>query len=222
MTGVEDMEIIKDKMPHASDIMKKMADNKKATFKIILIIIVITAAIFVRARVKAAHDIQVERSSDIKKSEQRAACEGETEAKGGNLVVDISGEINKPGVYKFKGKRRLYEVIEKAGGLKDSASTDSINRAGYVHDGDKIVIPAKTDGLPPTTQGSNDAYQRGMININSAGKEELMELPGVGEVIAERIMEYRARRRFDNPADIKNVSGIGEATFNKMKDKIVT
>ena len=109
------------------------------------------------------------------------------------------------------------KVIEKAGGLKKNAEMDQINRAEIVTDGQKIVIPAKGE----TIAASGGAAASGLININTADSTALQEIPGVGPATAEKIIAYRTENgRFASKEDIKNVSGIGEKTYEKMKDKI--
>lgn len=140
------------------------------------------------------------------------------EAKESTVVVDISGEVEKPGVYTMKGRVRLYEVIEKAGGLKSDANLDSINQARYVDDGEKIVITS----LDNNSQLGDSAVETSgsLVNINTASKDELKSLPGVGEVTANKIIDYRKSKRFAAKEDLKNVSGIGAATYSKLEELI--
>jgi competence protein ComEA len=129
-------------------------------------------------------------------------------------------------------------VIELAGGLLSTADTDSINRAEYVEDGEKITIPVVY--IPPeqgeteepltenptipeegTTEGEGtSSVNSGLVNINSASKEELKSLNGIGDAKADKIIEYRKSGRFRSKEDIKKVEGIGEATYNSIKDLI--
>lgn len=140
-----------------------------------------------------------------------------------NLVVDISGCVKTPGVYEIPDGTRLHEVIKMAGGLSKDADIDAINQAELVTDGQKILIPAKIEG---ENEGASDPAggsmsDNGKININQADSMMLQEIPGVGPATADKIMQYRETNgRFQSIEDLKNVSGIGEKTFEKMKDKI--
>ena len=139
--------------------------------------------------------------------------------------VDISGEVKKPGVYKVKKKTRLVFLIDKAGGLTGKADLDAINQASYVEDGAKIIIPKKGENKNSDEAGADASETSvgntsGKININQASAEELTSIPGVGTVIAQRIVEYRNGARFNSIEEIKNVKGIGDATFEKMKGSI--
>ena len=157
------------------------------------------------------------------------------------IYVDLGGEVNHPGVYEVSSGTRLFQVIEKAGGLKDSADTDSINQAEAVTDGQKIIIGSKDETSPyytgsgyfQTTQydagtegGSSGKAVRetengSVVNINLASMSELQLLPGVGPSTAQKIVDYRQQNgKFQRIEDIKNISGIGEKTFENLKDFI--
>lgn len=137
------------------------------------------------------------------------------------LVVDISGCVNEPGVYEISDGTRLHHVIEQAGGLTKDADIDAINQAELVTDGQKILIPAKAESGTDNASAAAQPVQNGKININQADSIALQEIPGVGPATADKIIQYReSNGRFQTIEDIKNVSGIGNKTFEKMKDKI--
>ena len=140
------------------------------------------------------------------------------------MYVDISGCVKSPGIYKIKRNTRLFEVIELAGGLTKDADYNGFNQAEHIEDGDKIIIPAKNQesDSASASQGNNaTASNNGKININTADSAALQEIPGVGPATAEKIISYRETNgRFRNKEDLMNVSGIGEKTFEKMKDMI--
>lgn len=154
---------------------------------------------------------------------------------GGTIYVDISGEVANPGVYQVKNGARLFEVIEKAGGLTKNADLNSINQAEAVVDGQKITIYTSygnqgAGGVTGQTQGNTSAgnpggpaaiSSDGRININLADSLTLQEITGVGPVTAEKIIDYRTSNgRFKSIEDLKNVSGIGDRTFEKIKGEI--
>ena len=137
------------------------------------------------------------------------------------LVVDISGCIKTPGVYEIADGTRLHEVIELAGGLTKEADIDAINQAELVTDGQKILIPAKAEEYNSGNKSQEMTTTSDKININTADSSSLQEIPGVGPATADKIIQYRdANGRFQSIEDIRNVSGIGDKTFEKMKDKI--
>lgn len=148
--------------------------------------------------------------------------EGETvlEETSKEIYVDIGGCIYNPGVYKIKEGTRLFQVIEKAGGLTPEADTDSINQAEPVYDGQKILIYSKNQDMSNDSNQSQ-LEQKGKVNINTADSLKLQEIPGVGPSTAQKIIDYReSYGRFKSTEDIINVSGIGEKTYEKIKDYI--
>ena len=148
----------------------------------------------------------------------------------GDIFVHVVGEVNSPGIVKVPNGTRLYNVIEKAGGMTKNAQTDYLNLADTVKDGQQIRVISKKEykklkkkkssgSSPNESQGGKS--QSGLININTATAEELQTLSGIGEVRAKAIVEYRTQNgNFSKPEDIKNVSGIGDATFNNIKSQI--
>ena len=135
-----------------------------------------------------------------------------------DIYVDIDGAIKNPGVYKVSEGTRLFQVIELAGGLKENASTESLNRAETLYDGQKITIYS-TD-TQNYEESPNDT-KNGRVNINTADSITLQTIPGIGPSKAERIIDYRnTEGKFKKIEDIKNVTGIGDATFENIKDYI--
>ena len=193
-------------------ISDSVKNNKKMVAKVILVVFILLLAVILRINEESHSEVTVDASS--------AEAEIKTD-----MYVDISGEVNTPGVYEVSSDTRLYEVIEKAGGLTEDADTDSINRAQFVEDGQKIIIPSvsddtQTEGTADSSSVSSGITSAGLININTASKDELMQITGVGDVIAERIIEYRSSTRFKSIEDIMCVKGIGNATYEKMKSQI--
>lgn len=142
------------------------------------------------------------------------------------IYIDIKGCVNNPGVYKIRLNSRLFQALELAGGLTNEADTLRINLSLKLDDEAIIYIPSiienevddpadPVDILPP----QDDDY--GLVNINTASMSDLETLKGIGPSTAEAIINYRETiKRFDKIEDIMNVSGIGEATFNSIKDDI--
>lgn len=154
-----------------------------------------------------------------------------SEAPSGYIYVHICGEVLKPDVYKVLEDARVYEVIAKAGGLTDAAADAHINQAAAVSDGQQIYIPSieeAADILPgefnvsgKETTERTDSKTAGTVNINSASADELMTLSGIGQAKAQAIIDYRGSNGgFKTIAEIKNIDGIKDAVYNKIKDKI--
>lgn len=134
------------------------------------------------------------------------------------IVVYIIGEVVHPNIYVLPEGTYLYEVIQMAGGLTEDADLTYINLAEELLDGQKITIPKK---VQPGEAEENPLSPNGKININTASKEELMRLKGIGEVKAERIIQFRVTYGpFRRIEDIMRVPGIGVKTFEGIKDDI--
>ena len=174
---------------------------------------------------------------------------GGNTGEGGNgveistLFVHICGEVMRPGVYELPEGSRVYEAVEEAGGFTQDAAADYVNLAYILEDGWKIEIPSwenlETDGEGKgngissgisadagwtgngTGDFGGDASGDGLVDINTATKQELITLPGVGESRAESIISYREKNGgFSKIEDIMKVEGIKDGMFAKMKDKI--
>lgn len=116
----------------------------------------------------------------------------------------------------------VIDAVNLAGGLKNNADSDRINLARKLTDEEKIYIPKiGEDELPDEVSNLGSSYNSGKVNINSCSKEELVSLPGIGSVLADRILEYRKQHRFEAIEDIMNVSGIGDKKFDNIKELII-
>ena len=161
-----------------------------------------------------------------------------------DIIVDIKGFVNKPGVYSFKStdNARINDLINKAGGLTKEADTSTINLSKKLEDEMAIIIYSKSeisnfvktqDDLKKKldiceTKLKNDACIKvknetskdNKININEADVSELTTIPGIGETKAKAIVEYRKKNKFNSIEDIKNVDGIGDSLFASIKESI--
>ena len=155
---------------------------------------------------------------------------GETANAGSDTVlVHICGEVQTPGVYELTADSRICDVLLLAGGFTADADTEAVNMAAGIEDGMQIVIPAETDRTSETTGNSSDRTgetaagktESQPVNINTADKETLMSLPGIGAGKAEAVIAYReAGGVFKDIKDIMLVDGIKEGVYAKIKDKI--
>lgn len=148
-----------------------------------------------------------------------------SEDSGCRIYVYICGAVKYPGVYEFSGDTRVFQVVERAGGLLPEACEAAMNQAQAVEDGERIYVPTLYEweqGLAETLEESEDTVKDdGLVNINTADEMELCTLPGVGETRARAIMEYRRDHGdFEKIEDIQNVSGIKSGLFGKIKDLI--
>lgn len=141
------------------------------------------------------------------------------------LSVYICGAINQPGVYELEEGSRIYHIIELAGGMTEEAAESYLNLAEELVDGQKIYVPTKVEveegGVAALNWSLDDENSSGKVNINTATKEELMTLTGIGEAKAESIIEYReSTGAFENIEDIQNIAGIKEGVYSQIEDEI--
>ena len=137
------------------------------------------------------------------------------------IFVDVKGAVKHPGVFETTKDKRVKDLIEEAGGLLDDADTSTLNLSQRVKD--QMVIYVLKHGEKPKqiSDGGSSSSNTDVININTANKEQLMKISGVGKTKAEAIIAHREKNGdFKKKEDITKVHGIGKATFEKIKDKI--
>ena len=145
-----------------------------------------------------------------------------------SIVVEIKGEVKKPDVYTVNENAIVKELIEAAGGLTENADLSNINRAKKLQNHELVYIGNKSDinkeienkNSEPNIS-NNQGITNNIVNINTATTEQLKTLNGIGDSKAKSIIEYREQSGgFKSIEDIKNVTGIGEKMFEKIKDQI--
>lgn len=145
------------------------------------------------------------------------------EASAQTLYVYVCGCVQSPGVYEANEGARIYSLVEMAGGFTNDAAEWLVNMAEAVYDGQTLYIPSKEQAENGEVQipVSGQSKASSKVNINSATKEQLMTLAGIGESRAEDIISYRNKNGgFKTIEDIMNVSGIKEAAYEKIKENI--
>ena len=157
------------------------------------------------------------------------------------IFIDIKGEVVNPGVYEIQLGDRVIDAVQMAGGFTNEATTDNVNLSKKLKDETVIIIPSylkdyenvtikndyeidSNDDIVQTEENENDEKiesSSNLVNINTASVVELMSLDGIGETKAKAIIEYRdTSGGFKSIEDIKNVSGIGESTYENIKNNI--
>ena len=214
----------------------KVLNNKKKVILIISIIIILLVLLTYYFLVYKSDDETISIDKSIINEE-------ESTNDIDDIIVDIKGFVNKPGVYSFKksNNMRINDLIVKAGGLLKDADTSTINLSKKLEDEMIIIIYSKSeianfmktqDDLRKKLEIcenklKNDACikekestSNGKININEASVNELQELNGIGKSKAEAIIEYRKKTKFKSIDEIMNVDGIGESLFASIKEDI--
>ncbi len=146
------------------------------------------------------------------------------------IYIHIIGEVKNQGVITLYKGQRIIDAIEKAGGVTDAADLSKVNLAYVLSDGQKVRIPSVNDyeisneeyvttgGGANVISGGSGNYSR-KVNINTATQTELETITGVGPSLAAKIINYREKNgKFKNVEELRNVSGIGDAKFEGLKD----
>ena len=167
----------------------------------------------------------------------------EPEYTAGTVSVYICGAVNSPGVYEMDSGGILNDAVEMAGGFREDAADEYIDLVYVVRTNMSVYIPtvneieeegydswgnseiyfrSQEDGATECEDpsGGTPAEASGLININTATREQLMTLPGIGEATADAIISYREETPFTSTQDIMNVSGIGESKYNRIREQI--
>lgn len=218
--------------------------NKKAIAIIVILIIIFSVSVLTYGRNKKnvfkdeyMNNIFIEENeniiegtsyyddSDIEvvKINNNENNESETQEVKNKIVVEIKGEVVKPDVYLLDEGSIIKDLIDIADGLTDEADISNINRAKELSNHELIIIYNINDEERENTNYAleNDNESNNIININTATESELQNIPGVGEVKAKSIIIYREKNGgFKKIEEIKSVDGIGEKTFEKIKEFI--
>ena len=224
------------------DYIKNLSQKQKIVIIIVITVIIAGVGYFAYA---TETEKQNETNLEIAKTEEKE--DDEKENKEEKIIVHLSGAVEKEGIIELNENSRMADAIEKAGGLKGNACIDEINLAYKLEDGMKIYIPTKEECKKQTTSNGteintgktnsggassnggtsitgtsgNNMKKQGKVNINTASQTELETLPGIGPSTALKILNYRKEKgKFKKIEDIKEVSGIGDSKYNKIKDLI--
>jgi competence protein ComEA len=139
------------------------------------------------------------------------------------VLVDVAGWVRRPGVYQFPEGARIVDAIEAAGGARPGAALELLNLAAPLADGTQVLVVRAGAPPPPPASGATAApgapgAPGALVNVNTAGATELEALPGIGEVIAQRVVDHRtANGPFASVEELLEVSGIGEAILGSIR-----
>lgn len=197
-----------------------------------LIVIITIGAYILKTMNKEDKDIFLS-ENEILNSVENGGTDNEEENK---ILIHITGSVKAEGVVILNSGDRIIDAIEAAGGEKEDADLSKLNLAYILQDGEKLYVPSINDteekvyvtaenGENVIIEGAGNTdkvdEKKETVNINTATKEELMTLPGVGESTAIKIIDYRkSNGKFQKIEDIKNVPGIGDSKFQNMKEKL--
>ncbi|WP_207694221.1 competence protein ComEA [Enterococcus sp. DIV0212c] len=156
-----------------------------------------------------------------------SSIERQAESLSKQIYVDIKGAVKKPGMYEGTADMRVWDAVMLAGGVSDEADTKQVNFSERIIDQMVIYVPKVGEEIQSTGK-TNDSQgiqnkETNKINLNQANETELQALPGIGQKKAQEIIRYREENGgFKSIEDLKNISGFGEKTFEKLKDSITS
>ena len=140
---------------------------------------------------------------------------------GGDIVVDVTGAVRRPGVYRLPSGARVVDAVQRAGGPTTSALLEAINRAARLTDGQQVVVPVMRPGGNTAVSASGAAAESGPISLGSATVDQLDTIDGIGPVTAQKIVEYRDQHGGLTSVDeLDDVSGIGPATMESLRARL--
>lgn len=164
-------------------------------------------------------------SSTTEKSKQRSES-NQGDKNEGMVTVDVKGAVKKPGVYQMKSSSRVHDALLKAGGMTDEADLKSINQAQKLVD-EAVVYVAKVGEnvvdvtTNTSTSSATSQAKSGLVNLNTATEADFQTISGIGQKRAQDIIAYReANGKFKSVDDLKNVTGIGAKTLEKLKEYV--
>ncbi|MDE6625646.1 MAG: ComEA family DNA-binding protein [Lachnospiraceae bacterium] len=159
----------------------------------------------------------VSEDSDSIKEAGAASVQHSEEKSFSEIYVYVCGHVVSPGVYRLEADARICDALKLAGGVSDDGNPEALNQAEQMSDGQTIYVP----GIGEEAAQPETAAQDGLIDINTADRESLMTLPGIGESKAEVIIRYREEHGlFQTIEELMEIPGIKEGVFNKMKEYI--
>ncbi len=203
---------------------KAIHDKQSKIFRYIIWFLIVLAIVggCAYAYAKYKSNIPSEQIADQIESPDAQSDLVEVKDNKPQVMVHVAGSVTKPDVVVLEEGARVKDAIEAAGGLLEQADIRSINLAAEVTDGSKIYIPklGEQDSLETNTTKQESSKADSKVNINTASKDELMKLPGVGESTAEAILEERKKGKFKSIQDLKRISGIGDKKFEKLQSHI--
>ena len=193
--------------------------SSKNKDKIYIVIFIITVAAGIIYKFLFKGEMSFFSGNEVAIETAESLIDTTQETEDGMIYVYICGEVNCPGVYEIKRGSILNDAVEMAGGMTSEAAKEDIDLVMILNNNITVKIPKVGDELV-TISSDTEGAGTGLVNINTADRETLKTLPGIGDVMADSIIEYRQDNVFEEKEDLMKVKGIGQSKFDKVKDLI--
>ncbi len=195
--------------------------NKKIKYICILTFLVLCGLFYIMTDdSKDAQNLSISDGS-VTEAEAASAYPKPTEISKKSIYVYVCGAVVNPGVYKTEEDARVYQVIQMAGGILPEGAENYVNQAAAVIDGEQLYVPFQSEVEMGVMDLKNQEDGESGVNINTAGLEELMTLPGIGESKAQAIIQYREEHgAFQSIEELTNISGIKSGVYDKIKELV--
>lgn len=194
--------------------LRRWFDDPRVVTSTLVAVAIVAGVFFYRSSLGAT-------SASTAHASTASTAAGATTTTGGELVVHVSGAVVAPGVYRMPSGARITDAVAMAGGPLETAEPHRLNLAAPLGDGQRIHVPAAGEALPPDAAGAGSgdaANDTGPVNVNTATKDQLEALPGVGPVLADAILSERQKRGgFRSVDDLLSVRGIGEQRLADLR-----
>ncbi len=197
--------------------MPELSRSQVVVYGAVAVALLLVGARAIRAG-ESGESFAIEASGAAGASESAGPGGFTISSSGGDVVVDVTGAVRRPGVYRMPAGARVVDAIERAGGATGDAALEGINRAARLADGQQVVVPASgPDGAVVTGVAGGE----GPISLGTATAEQLEEIDGIGPVTAGKIVEYRDQHGGLASVDqLDEVSGIGPATMESLRARL--
>jgi competence protein ComEA len=201
--------------------MPELSRTQVAVYGAIAVALLFIGARAVRGEGGGGSDSGYSSSYDEYGSEDEAEPDVSVEEGGTDVVVDVTGAVQKPGVYRMPAGSRVNDAVKRAGGETGKAALDSINLAARLADGQQVVVPEEAPGGGGIASASATEAEDGPISLSTATAAELDTIDGIGPVTAEDIIKFREEHGGLSSVDqLDQISGIGPATMEALRERL--
>ncbi|WP_168412944.1 helix-hairpin-helix domain-containing protein [Bacillus salacetis] len=203
--------------------LQTLFDKYKVLVIVVLVLLVSGFSIYYHSAQNVKIDIEEEPVPESVPEFRVPAEEEPAESLNMEIFVDVKGAVQSPGIYKAVQSERVNDLIIRAGGFTDDAGEEHVNLARKVTDEMVIYVPKEGEYSEENYAGSlDDQSQERLLDINKASEEDFDGLPGIGPAKAKAIVDFRTENGpFKELDELKSVPGIGEATFDRLKETII-